>query len=330
MSAPPVVEVVTPVFNEVENLDDYAAAVRQTLLEAPDVTFRVLLVDDGSTDGSWAVIERIAAEDPRFRGVRLSRNFGSHTALTAGLAHVSDDADATATLACDLQDPPETVLEFVHAWMAGADIVWGERRSREDSRWKVLTSRAFNRALERHAMPAGSKFTTGSFLLMDRRVLDCYRQFAEHNRITFALVAWTGFEQVRVPYDRRARVKGTSGWSFAKMVKAMYDAFIGLSTLPIRLMKWAAASAFLISLLLVVYLLVVAAVGTRAPGWASQMIVTSGFFAVQFSLMAIVGEYLNRIYTESMRRPLYFVSADTLAGRPSRREHHERTSAGHG
>ena len=322
MTDQPIVEIVTPVYNEVDNLEDYAATVRSVLLEAPDVTFRVLLVDDGSHDGSWDLIERIAAQDDRFRGVRLSRNFGSHTALTAGFAHVGDDADAVATLACDLQDPPEVVLEFVTAWYAGADIVWGERRSREDSRWKVLTSRAFNRALERHAMPAGSKFTTGSFLLMDRKVLDCYREFAEHNRITFALVAWTGFEQVRVPYDRRARLKGTSGWSFGKMIKAMYDAFIGLSTLPIRLMKIAAGSAFLLALLLVLYFVIVWATGTRVPGWASQMIVMSGFFGMQFSLMAIIGEYLNRIYTESMRRPLYFVSADTRDGAYSHRVHH--------
>ena len=312
MSGRPVVVVVTPVFNEEENLPDYAERVRNVLLDAPDVEFRVLLVDDGSRDGSWAAIEALSAQDDRFRGLRLSRNFGSHTALSAGFAHVDDDADATATLACDLQDPPEVLLEFVARWREGAQIVWGERRTREDSSWKVRTSRLFNRALERHAMPAGSQFTTGSFLLMDRRVLDCFNEFREHNRITFALVAWTGFDQTRVPYDRKARTKGSSGWNFGKMMKAMYDAFIGLSMLPIRLMKIAAASAFLVSLLLVVYLVVLVAVmGTRIPGWASQMIVLSGFFGVQFSLMAIVGEYLNRIYTESMRRPLYFISKDT-------------------
>ncbi len=312
MSSRPLVAVVTPVFNEEENLHDYAAEVRRVLFASPDADFRVLLVDDGSSDRSWAIIEELAASDARFRGVRLSRNFGSHTALTAGFAHVGDDVDAAATLACDLQDPPEVVLEFVTQWQAGAQIVWGERRTREDSSWKVWTSRMFNRALERHAMPRGSRFTTGSFLLMDRRVLDCFNEFKEHNRITFALVAWTGFDQARVPYDRKARTKGESGWSFAKMMKAMYDAFIGLSTLPIRLMKLAAGTAFLVAILLVVYLVVVVAVmGTRIPGWASQMIVISGFFGVQFSLMAIVGEYLNRIYTESMRRPLYFVSRDT-------------------
>lgn len=308
----PVVVVVTPVLNESENLPGYAAEVRRVLFDAPDVDFRVVLVDDGSTDDSWRVIEDLAATDPRFRGVRLSRNFGSHIALSAGFAHVGDDADAAATLAADLQDPPEVVLEFVERWRGGAQIVWGERRTRRDRGWKILTSKAFNRALERHAMPSGSQFTTGSFLLMDRHVLDCYRQFQEHNRITFALVAWTGFDQVRVPYDRVARTKGSSGWSFGKMIKAMYDAFIGLSTLPIRLMKVAAATAFVLSLLLVVYLLVVLLInGQKVPGWASQMMLLSVFFGVQFSLMAITGEYLNRIYTESTRRPLYFVSRDT-------------------
>ena len=306
------VVVVTPVFNEEEGLEEYAATVTRVLLENPETDFRVILVDDGSSDRSWELIEQISTRDPRFRGVRLSRNFGSHVALSAGFAHVGPEARAAATLACDLQDPPETILEFVEKWREGSDIVWGQRLSRQDSGWKVATSKLFNRALMKHAMPKGSKFTTGSFLLVDRIVLDCFNEFKEHNRITFALVAWTGFDQVRVPYHRVARTSGTSGWSFPKMLKSMYDAFIGLSTLPIRVMKWAAILALLFAVLLIGY-----AVGltllteTNAPGWASQMIVVAGFFAVQFTLMAIVGEYLNRIYTESMRRPFFFVSRDT-------------------
>lgn len=307
----PVVTIVTPVFNEEPNLDDYAEEVRRTLLSRPDVEFRVLLVDDGSRDRSWQRIEALSHNDPRFRGIRLSRNFGAHAALSAGFAHVDADADAVATLACDLQDPPETVIEFVEQWRAGAQIVWGQRRSRSDRRWKVAASRSFNAALRRYAMPEGSLFTTGSFLLLDREVLECVNRFPEHNRITWALVAWTGFDQARVQYDRRARVKGASGWNFRKMMKAMYDAFIGLSTLPIRVMKFAAGAAFVVSLLLVVYLLVVAALGTRVAGWTSQMLLLSAFFAIQFSLMAIVGEYLHRIYAESVRRPLYFVSRRT-------------------
>lgn len=316
------VVVVTPVYNEEAGLEAYVEHVTRVLLEDRDTEFRVILVDDGSTDRSWELISGICSRDSRFRGVRLSRNFGSHVALSAGFAHVDADASAAATLACDLQDPPETILEFVEKWRAGADIVWGQRLSRQDSGWKVATSKLFNRALTKHAMPQGSKFTTGSFLLVDRIVLDCFNQFKEHNRITFALVAWTGFDQVRVPYHRVARTTGTSGWSFTKMLKSMYDAFIGLSTLPIRVMKWAAALALLFAVILIVYTVLLATLTTtQTPGWASQMIVVAGFFAVQFTLMAIVGEYLNRIYTESMRRPFFFVSGDTAHPRvePRRR-----------
>jgi dolichol-phosphate mannosyltransferase len=332
MTDRPTVVVITPVFNEAENLPDYAAEVSRVLFSRTDIAFRVVLVDDGSTDDSWRLIEDLARDDSRFRGLRLSRNFGSHTALSAGFANAGDDAEAVATLACDLQDPPAVVLDLIECWQDGAQIVWGQRRTRDDSRWKVRASQLFTRALERHAMPRGSLFTTGSFFLLDRRVLDCFNEFKEHNRITFALVAWTGFDQARVQYDRQARTKGTSGWSFRSMVKAMYDAFIGLSTVPIRLMKVAAAGAAILALLLIGYLITVAlALGTRAPGWASEMIVLSGFFAVQFWLMGIVGEYLHRIYIESMRRPLYFIARSTdengrgrhRRSHPSRQFHHE-------
>ena len=317
------VVVVTPVFNEEEGLEAYAEHVTRVLLDDPDTDFRVDPRRRRQHRPELGADQRASARGTsRFRGVRLSRNFGSHVALSAGFAHVDADASAAATLACDLQDPPETILEFVEKWRAGADIVWGQRLSRQDSGWKVATSKLFNRALTKHAMPQGSKFTTGSFLLVDRVVLDCFNEFKEHNRITFALVAWTGFDQVRVPYHRVARTTGTSGWSFPKMLKSMYDAFIGLSTLPIRVMKWAAALALLLAVLLIVYTVVLAMLTqTQAPGWASQMIVVAGFFAVQFTLMAIVGEYLNRIYTESMRRPFFFVSR---RHRPSRVEPHRR------
>lgn len=307
----PTVAVVTPVFNESENLERYADEVRDVLLSQEDARFRILFVDDGSTDDSWARIQALCADDERLRGLRLSRNHGSHTALTAGFLNV--EADAISTLACDLQDPPKTILDFIERWRDGVDIVWGERRTREDTSWRVLTSRLFHRLLQGYAMPPGSRFTTGSFFLIDGRVLECFQQFREHNRITFALVAWTGFDQDRVLYDRRPRIAGRSGWDFGRMIKAMYDAFVGFSTLPIRIMRTSAALAFLLAVVLVVYLLVVAVSGTRVPGWTSEMLVLAMFFGVQFSLMAISGEYLYRIYTETVRRPLYFVS-DTTEG----------------
>lgn len=303
----------TPVFNEEDTLERYVEEVTEILLDRSDMNCRVLFVDDGSTDDTWRLVEHISRDDPRFQGVRLSRNFGPHIALSAGLEQVSDDADAVATLACDLQDPPDTVIDFVKEWRDGADIVWGVRENRDDEGWRIAASRLFEFLLRRHAMPPGSKFTTGSFLLMDRKVLECFLQFRERNRITFALVAWTGFDQVRVPYHRRSRTAGESGWTFTRMVSAMYDAFTGFSTLPIRLMTIAALVAFAVGVLVSGYLVAVAALGNPVPGWTSQMLLLSVFFSVQFSLMAILGEYLHRIYAEVVGRPLFFISERTTA-----------------
>jgi glycosyltransferase involved in cell wall biosynthesis len=306
----PRVTIVTPVYNEAAGLPSYEQTVRDALLSRPDCVARVLLIDDGSTDDSWRRICEIAARDPRFRGLRLSRNYGSHVALSAGFANAGD-ADAIATLACDLQDPPAVVPQFIDAWKQGADIVWGKRKTRAESALRVWTSRAFERLIARFAMPRGSKFTTGSFLLIDRRVAECFARFQEQNRVTFALVAWTGFAEAVVEYHRQQRVAGASGWTYGRMVKTMYDTFIGFSLLPIRVMTIAGAAVSLLTIPLGAYLLTVRLMGRPFPGWTSVMLALTIFFGLQFLMMGVVGEYLYRIYAEVVRRPLYFVSATT-------------------
>jgi glycosyltransferase involved in cell wall biosynthesis len=298
--------ILTPVYNEETSLPLYEQTVRQTLLAHPEYDFRILLIDDGSDDRSWPMILDICARDPHFQGMRLSRNYGSHIALSAGFAHA--DGDAVAILACDLQDPPEVILEFAEKWHAGAQIVWGRRRSRADEAWRRVTSYIFFKLMRRFAMPKGSAFTTGSFFLIDRKVAECFRQFQEHNRLTFALVAWTGFEQAVVEYNRQARIAGMSGWNFCKMLKTMYDAFLGFSTLPIRLMTLIGVSVFILTALILAYVVISWLTGETLPGWTSVMFALTLFFGLQFLLMGMVGEYLYRIYAEVVRRPLYFIS----------------------
>ena len=302
------VTIVTPVYNEEASLPLLVEAVRGALLEGGDARIEVLFVDDGSTDGSWALIERICAADSRFRGLRLSRNFGAHIALCAGFDAVQ--SDAAVVLACDLQDPPATVREFIAKWRSGADIVWGHRRQREDSLWRRLASELFGAGMRRYAMPEGSRFTTGSFLLADRRVIEAVQKMREHSRITFALVAWTGFRQEAVEYDRQRRRAGTSGWTFWRMVRTLYDAFVGFSSLPIRLTTSLGIAISLLSVPLAIYLIASWLLGDPLPGYTSVMLVLTVFFGIQFLLMGLVGEYLYRIYLESVRRPLYFVAAE--------------------
>jgi glycosyltransferase involved in cell wall biosynthesis len=300
------VTIVTPVYNEEASLEAFRAEVSRVLFAQENVTYEVLFVDDGSSDGSWSMIERFCRESPRFKGMRLSRNFGAHTALSAGIDYAH--GDAVATLACDLQDPPEAVVAFVEKWIAGAHIVWGHRNSRDEPGWRVWMSKLFFTLVRSYAMPRGSKFTTGSFFLVDRVVADCFRQFREHNRITFALVAWTGFDQDIVLYDRRARQAGTSGWTFGRMIRAMYDTFIGFSTVPPRLFTVTGAVVFLVNIPFTLYLILNAIFSTPLAGWTGLMVAMLAFFGLAFLMLGMMSEYLHRIYIEATRRPLYFIS----------------------
>lgn len=304
----PTISVITPIYNEEASLEIYAKAIEKELFANTSINVEVILVDDGSDDSSWSIIEDMCARDPRYLGLRLSRNFGAHAALSAGIMNAC--GDAVATLAADLQDPVSTINEFIDVWRAGAQIVWGRRRSREDESWRVITSGVFFRLIRRYAMPRGSKFATGSFFLIDRRVTECFKQFPERNRITFALVAWTGFRQEIVDYDRQGRSAGKSGWSFARMLKAMYDTFIGFSEVPARLMTITGILTSLLSIPFSVYLVISWWLTDTVPGWTGLMLGVTVFFGLQFLMMGLVGEYLYRIYSEVTARPLFFISQE--------------------
>jgi glycosyltransferase involved in cell wall biosynthesis len=307
----PRLTIVTPVYNEEDNLESYAREVSATFFSRDDLDARVLFIDDGSTDRSWAKISELAAGSDRFTGLRLSRNFGAHPALAAGLDNVDASSDIVATLACDLQDPPQTVLDFVAAWRRGAQVVWGARRNRAEPGWRGMVSRGMETMLRRYAMPRNSRFTTGSFLLMDRRVLECFRQFREHSRVTFALVAWTGFEQAVVDYDRRARKHGRSGWTLGRMLDTGYDVFVGFSAIPAKILTWTGFATFGFSVVFMIYLVLYYLMHNVAPGWTGLMTATTLFFGIVFIMLGVMAEYLGRIFLEVKGRPLYFVAART-------------------
>ena len=157
------ISIVTPVFNEEENLPDYFETVEKVLFAGANYEFEVLLIDDGSRDRSWEIIHAQSLKDPRFKGIKLSHNHGSHHALAAGFSFAK--GDAVATLACDLQDPPETINDFINGWEEGFDIVWGVRKKRDDSWHRIMASKFFERLIRKWAAPPGSKFATGSFFV---------------------------------------------------------------------------------------------------------------------------------------------------------------------
>jgi glycosyltransferase involved in cell wall biosynthesis len=312
----PNVQILTPFYNEEECFESYVEAVESTLLSRDDVEYRFLLIDDGSTDRTWELIQRQCEMSPRFRGLRLSRNFGAHTAETAGLDICN--ADAVVILSADLQDPPEVVPTLVEAWRQGADVVFGHRRLRGDSRWRILASKGFETLLRRFAMPRGSKFATGGFLLMDRQVVECVRQMREANRLIFGLVAWTGFRQAVVEYDRQHRVAGQSAWSLVRMIRSMYDGLIGFSAAIPRAVTLLGAFFSVIGFVAALYFLLNAMFFSPMPGWSTIMVTLSVFFGIVFMILGTICEYLLRIYIEATRRPLYFIAADTAKEEPRR------------
>jgi glycosyltransferase involved in cell wall biosynthesis len=313
---PAIVQIVTPLYNEEQTFRAYVEKVERVLITRSDAEYRFLLIDDGSTDGTWELIREQCHASRRFRGLRLSRNFGEHTAATAGLDVC--DADAVAILPADLQDPPEVVPAFVEAWRNGAEVVFGRRRTRDDAQWRTVTSKIFEVLLRRFAMPRGSKFVTGSFLLMDRKVVECVRQMRETNRLVFGLVAWTGFRQEVVEYDRRRRTAGRSGWSLGQMIKSMYDGLLAFSTAIPRVVTLIGAFFALIGLLSALYFLLNAFFSKPALGWSSIMVTMTLFFGIAFVILGTICEYLLRIHVESTRRPLYFIAADTTENASAR------------
>jgi glycosyltransferase involved in cell wall biosynthesis len=311
----PHVTIITSVFNEEATLEAYREEVTRCLLSREDVHFDVLFVDDGSVDRSWEIIEGFCRESPRFRGLRLSRNFGAHCADSAGIDHAT--ADAVAMLACDLQDPAETVLEFVKKWRAGAEIVWGQRQKRSENVLRIWLVNLFTWLMRTQAMPKGSKFSTGGFFLIDRTVIECFRRFREHNRIAFALVAYTGFQQDVVLYDRVARKAGVSGWDFGRTLKAMYDVLIGFSGVLPRFITLLGGGIFLLNIPILIFLIVDDFLSRPLPGWTGTMVALCFFFGIVCLMLGVMTEYLQRIYAEVTARPLYFIAQRTEHSRPN-------------
>lgn len=306
---PRLISIITPVFNEEENLPHYSQTVKDVLLSRNDCNFEIIFVDDGSEDRSWEVISSIVKDNKEFKALRLSRNMGSHSAVAAGLNCAR--GDAAVVMGCDLQDPPSVVSEFIKQWERGYDVVWGARASREDSILRVLASKVFEGALRRWAMPKDSLFVTGSFLLMDKKVLRYFNTFTEHNRITFATVAWIGFKQTRVYYNRQQRLRGKSGWTFKMMAKTLYDSIVGFSYAPIRLISALSFFVFLLTIPFVFYTVYLYFAGrTGNIGWISTILAISVFGSISLINMALILEYLTRIHMNTTGRPFYFVAEE--------------------
>lgn len=267
---------------------------------------RILFVNDGSTDGTWELIENLASDDPIFAGLSLSRNFGHQAALLAGLH--AFDGDAAVTIDADLQDDPTAIESMVDRYCEGFDIVYGVRRERRtDSVFKRLTALCFYRIMS--VLGARTVYNHADFRLMSRRAVDALRDFREINLFLRGMVPLIGFPSTSVVYDRTARTAGESKYPFRKMLALSLAAVTSFSNVPLRLITLTALAG-----IAVVFVFSVWVVWTKlfttldVPGWAS--IVLPSMFVGCLNLLAIgvVGEYMARIFDEIKARPRYVVS----------------------
>ncbi len=301
------VSVVVPCCNEAEALPLLFERLGKAA-EAWPARLEVILVDDGSTDDTWQVMTRLRAEDPRWKLVRLSRNFGHQVALWTGLKHAG--GDLVAVLDADLQDPPEVLAEFFRQWEAGYDVVYGVRTKRKEGWLKRTGYFCFYRLLallSEIPIPLDS----GDFCLMDRRVVEEMTRSGEMEPFVRGIRAWVGFRQVGVPYERDARAAGTPRYSFRKLVALAVNGIFSFSTRPLRIATWLGFTVSIASFLGGLFTFfqrlfpdLFAKIGMRpVPGFATIVIAILFLGGVQLICLGILGEYVGRIYDNVKGRP---------------------------
>jgi len=302
----PVFSIIAPIYNELENLPLLYARVLDEM-EKTGEAWELILVDDGSQDGSTDVIRKLAASDARVRPVIFARNFGHQIAVTAGLDY--SRGDAVIIIDADLQDPPEVIGELIAKWREGYQVVYAVRTEREgETRFKTATASAFYRFIDR-ITDIRIPLDTGDFRLMDRKVVDIMRTMRERNRFLRGMSAWTGFKQIGVEYKRHARHAGESKYPLKKMLKLAMNAVTGFSMWPLELATRVGVGLIALDIIgLIVVIILSTAAHVDFHGLATLGIIMVFLAGLILTFMGVLGEYIGRIYDEAKGRPLYIVA----------------------
>jgi glycosyltransferase involved in cell wall biosynthesis len=312
----PALSVVVPCYNEIAGLAEMHRRLSEVCVRQIGQSYEIVLVNDGSTDGTGAAIASLATSDPHTVGIELARNYGHQIALTAGLEFCH--GDRILIIDADLQDPPELLAEFMAKMDEGFDVVYGQRGSRQGEGWfKLLSAKAFYRLLGR-VVDIDIAPDTGDFRLMSRRALDHLNAMPERYRFIRGMVSWIGLKQTAVTYERQPRFAGTTHYPLKKMLLLAADALTSFSIVPLR---FASALGFifgLFGLAALGFTIFSWMTGHVLPGWTSLASLILIIGSVQLLMLGIFGEYLGRMYMEAKRRPLYIV--DRIVGPGDRNE----------
>jgi len=305
MVGPPKLSVVSPCFNEEGSLGVLHQRLTAACELAVDGDYEIVLVDDGSTDATRALIHALCRRDPRVVGVLLSKNHGHQRALSAGLKLCR--GERVLIIDADLQDPPELLPQMMALMDQDADVVYGQRSRRlGESGLKKVTAALFYRLLN-VMTDVNIPVDAGDFRLMSRRVLDALNAMPEQHRFIRGMVSWIGFRQVPLVYERQERFAGETKYPFRKMVRFALDAISGFSTMPLRVATYLGFLCSLIGVVFLGYTAVQYFSGATIQGWTTLMAVILILGSGQLFVMGVIGEYLGRLYMESKGRPLFII-----------------------
>ncbi len=300
-----VYSIIAPIFNEVGNISELYRRVKETMEKAGD-SWELLMVDDGSTDGSTDEIKKLANTDVHIKPVIFARNFGHQLAVTAGLDY--SKGEAVVIIDADLQDPPEVILDLISKWKEGYEVVYAQRSEREGESWfKLFTASLFYRMIYR-ITDVNIPMDTGDFRLLDRKVVNVMKGMRERHRFLRGMSTWVGFKQIGVSYKRAARYSGETKYPFKKMVKFASDAITSFSYFPLQLAMYLGFLTAGISIIAIPVVIISRIVGSHAfLGQATTLIAVLFLGGVQLISLGILGEYIGRLYDEAKGRPLYII-----------------------
>jgi glycosyltransferase involved in cell wall biosynthesis len=303
------ISIITPAYNEEANLSELYERLK-TVLGGMGLDWEWVIVDDHSADETYSVILDISKRDNRVRGIRLSRNFGSHAAISCGLKDAK--GEAAVILAADLQDPPEIIPELIGNWQQGFQVVWAVRGQREgENRTGVFFSRLYYWVMREVAGLKEIPARGADFFLIDRRAIDAFFRFDERNVSILSLIAWMGFRQKSISYDKKARLHGESGWTLGRKIKLLVDSLTSFTFIPLRVMS---VMGILFALTGFIYAAKVIAdtfVGIPVQGWASLMVAVLMIGGILMLMVGVLGEYLWRALEEIRNRPQYLIEEST-------------------
>lgn len=303
-SSDKLISIIVPVLNEENNIFLLWQKIKKNL---KNFNYELIFINDGSSDGTQSIIEKIIEKDKKVKLINLSRNFGQQIAISCGIDYAQ--GDAAIFMDADLQDPPKLIPAMIEKWQEGFDVVYAVRKAREgEGILKKLTASIFYRIL---TFLSGTKIPvdTGDFRLISKKVILVLRRTKEYQRFMRGLISWVGFSQIGIEFTRGKRFSGKTKYPLFSMIKFALDGILSFSLFPLRLVSMMGIITAAILVLLIFYSFYRTIIGQTVPGWASTTIIILFLGSIQLISIGIIGEYLGRVYEEVKRRPLYIVNS---------------------